>query len=110
ESLAESVELGRTGRDKRCGDVGIGHHPREGQRGCADAPVCRGLSEALHDNDPAGRLERMLAPFGIAKSLRQFGFDANKISDAASQIAALNLKDPRPVSQSDAENLLRAAL
>ncbi|MGZ5896797.1 MAG: maleylacetate reductase [Xanthobacteraceae bacterium] len=73
-----------------------------------DVPVR--LSEALHDNDPAGRLERMLAPFGIAKSLRQFGFDANKISDAASQIAALNLKDPRPVSQSDAENLLRAAL
>jgi maleylacetate reductase len=73
-----------------------------------DAPAR--LSEALRSNDAAGALAKMLASFGIARGLRQLGFDPAKIPDAASQIAALGLKEPRPVSQSDAQDLLTAAL
>jgi maleylacetate reductase len=73
-----------------------------------DAPAR--LAEALKSGDPAASLARMLTTFGLAEGLRALGFDPARIEDAASQIAALGLKDPRPVSRSDAENLLRSAL
>jgi maleylacetate reductase len=76
----------------------------------AGGDIAARLSEVLRSDDPAGTLEKMLASFGIARGLRQLGFDEAKIPDAAAQIAALGLKEPRPVSRSEAENLLRAAL
>jgi alcohol dehydrogenase class IV len=77
---------------------------------CAGGDTPERLAETLQCADPAGALDKMLASFGIARGLRQLGFDETKISDASAQIAALHLKEPRPVSQADAEKLLRDAL
>jgi maleylacetate reductase len=68
------------------------------------------LAEVLRTDDPAAKLENMLKTFGLPRGLRALGFTEGRIADAAAQIAALDLKDPRPVTRADAENLLRAAL
>ena len=48
--------------------------------------------------------------FPIPHRLREVGFDAGKIDDAAAQVAALGIKEPRPVSAEDARGILKAAL
>jgi len=77
---------------------------------CAGGDAPERLAETLQSADPAGALDKMLAAFGIARGLRQLGFDEAKLADASVQIAALHLKEPRPVSQADAEKMLRDAL
>jgi hypothetical protein len=48
--------------------------------------------------------------FPIPQRLRDVGFDAAKLDDAAGQVATLAIKEPRPVSAADAREILRAAL
>jgi maleylacetate reductase len=67
------------------------------------------LAEALRTGDPAAALEGMLHGFGIARRLRDLGFDEAKIPDAAAQIGALKITLPQPVSADDARALLTAA-
>ena len=52
----------------------------------------------------------MVQGFPIPQRLREVGFDAGKIDDAAGQVAALGIRQPRPVSAEDARVILRAAL
>jgi alcohol dehydrogenase class IV len=52
----------------------------------------------------------MVQAFPIPQRLRDVGFDAGKIDDAAAQVAALGIKQPRPVSAEDARAILKAAL
>jgi alcohol dehydrogenase class IV len=51
----------------------------------------------------------MVQGFPIPQRLRDVGFDASKIDDAAAQVAALGIRQPRPVSADDARAILRAA-
>ena len=67
------------------------------------------LAEALHAADPAGALAGMLAGFGIPQRLRDLGFDAARIPDAAAQVGALGIETPRRVTAEDARALLEAA-
>jgi len=76
----------------------------------AAAPEARArLATALRDDDPAGALERMLRGFPIPQRLRDLGFAEAKIADAAAQIAAQQLKEPRMVSGADVRAILSAA-
>jgi len=76
----------------------------------AAAPEARArLATALGDDDPAGALERMLRGFPIPQRLRDVGFAEAKIADAAAQIAAQQLKEPRPASGADVRAILSAA-
>ena len=68
------------------------------------------LADALDSADPAGALAAMVQAFPIPKRLRDIGFDASKIDDAAAQVAALGIKEPRPVSADEARGILQAAL
>ena len=68
------------------------------------------LADALGSGDPAAGLAAMVQGFPIPQRLRDVGFDASKIDDAAAQVAALGIKQPRPVSAEDARAILRAAL
>jgi maleylacetate reductase len=68
------------------------------------------LSEALGAKDPAAVLETMVRTFGIARGLRELGFSEAKLDDAAGQVGALKITQPRPVSVDDARALIRAAL
>jgi maleylacetate reductase len=77
----------------------------------AEAPEAHArLADALGSGDPAEVLARMVQEFPIPHRLREVGFDAGKIDDAAAQVAALAIKAPRPVSAEDARGILRAAL
>jgi maleylacetate reductase len=67
------------------------------------------LAAALGDADPADTLARMVKKFPIPQRLRDVGFKRQKIDDAAAQVAALGIKEPRPVSLDDARALLEAA-
>jgi maleylacetate reductase len=67
------------------------------------------LSAALASIDPAGELAAMVGKFPIPQRLRDIGFDAAKIDDAAAQVAALAITAPRPVSLKDAHRILDAA-
>ncbi|HVY57463.1 MAG TPA: maleylacetate reductase [Xanthobacteraceae bacterium] len=74
------------------------------------APEARArLCEVLGCDDPAGALESMLRGFPIPQRLREIGFTRDKIPDAVAQVAALGIKEPRPVSAEDARALLEAA-
>src|SRR5262249_54742915 len=76
----------------------------------ASAPDARErLADALGTDDPAGALAAMVKGFPIPQRLRDVGFDAAKIDDAAGQVAGLAIKEPRPVSAEDARNILQAA-
>src|SRR5215468_4480629 len=76
----------------------------------AAAPEARArLATALRDDDPAGALERMLRGFPIPQRLRDLGFAEAKIADAAAQIAAQQLKEPRTASGADVRAILSAA-
>jgi maleylacetate reductase len=68
------------------------------------------LSEALGAKDPAAVFETMVRTFGIARGLRELGFSETKLDDAAGQVGALGIREPRPVSVEDARTLIRAAL
>jgi alcohol dehydrogenase class IV len=68
------------------------------------------LAAALGSIDPAGELAAMVRKFPIPQRLRDIGFDAGKIDDAAAQVAALAIAEPRPVSVDDAREILEAAL
>jgi maleylacetate reductase len=68
------------------------------------------LADALDSADPAGALAAMVQAFPIPKRLRDIGFDASKIDDAAAQVAALGIKEPRAVSAEEASAILKAAL
>jgi alcohol dehydrogenase class IV len=48
--------------------------------------------------------------FPIPQGLRDVGFDAGKIDEAAAQVAALAIREPRPVSAEDVKEILRVAL
>lgn len=76
----------------------------------AGGDVRQRLAEALRATDPAAALASMLEKFGIARRLRDLGFDEAKIPDAAEQIGALGITLPRPVTTDDARALLLAAL
>lgn len=67
------------------------------------------LVAALGDDDPAGALERMLRGFPIPQRLRDIGFADAKIADAAAQIAAQHVTEPRPASGADVRAILTAA-
>ena len=68
------------------------------------------LADALGNADPAGALVAMVKGFPIPQRLRDVGFDPAKLDDAAGQVAALAIKEPRPVSAADARVILQAAL
>ena len=68
------------------------------------------LADALGAADPAAALFGMVKKFPIPQRLRDIGFAEAKIGDAAAQVAALGIKDPRPVSEEDARAILQAAL
>ena len=68
------------------------------------------LADALGATDPAEALARMVRGSPIPQRLRDVGFSDVKIADAAGQVAALGIKEPRPVSAEDAKQILRAAL
>jgi maleylacetate reductase len=68
------------------------------------------LADALDSADPAGALAAMVQAFPIPQRLRDIGFETSKIDDAAAQVAALGIKEPRPVSAEDARGILQAAL
>ena len=75
----------------------------------AAAPEARGrLADAL-GGEPAGRLTAMLASFPIPHKLADVGFDRAKIDFVATEMAALSIKVPRPVSAEDVGALLAAA-
>jgi maleylacetate reductase len=67
------------------------------------------LSDALKSDDPAATLERMLRGFPIPQRLGDIGLAREKIDDAAKQVAALGIKDPRAVSAADVRSLLSSA-
>jgi maleylacetate reductase len=76
----------------------------------AGAPEARErLSDALRSDDPAATLERMLQGFPIPQRLGDIGLDRKKIDEAANQVAALGIRDPRPVSAADVRSLLSSA-
>jgi maleylacetate reductase len=77
----------------------------------AAAPDARArLADALGAADPAEALGHMVKGFPIPQGLRDVGFDAGKIDEAAAQVAALAIREPRPVSAEDAKEILRVAL
>jgi alcohol dehydrogenase class IV len=51
----------------------------------------------------------MVQDYPIPQRWREVGFDEAKIDDAARQVAALAIRDPRPVSADDARAILRSA-
>jgi maleylacetate reductase len=120
--LAGTVLTGGTGLHHKLahvlGGYGLPHAethaillPHVARFNLAEAPEAHArLADALGSGDPADALLRMVREFPIPHGLREVGFDADKIDDAASQVAALGIKAPRPVSADDARGILRAAL
>ncbi len=68
------------------------------------------LADALGAADPAEALASMVKGFPISQRLRDVGFSDAKIDDATGQVAALAIKEPRPVSAEDVKAILQAAL
>lgn len=84
--------------------------PRVARFNLAAAPDARKhLAHALGCDDPAAALADLLAGLPIPQRLREVGFDRARIDDVARQVAALGIKDPRPVSAEDAAALLSDA-
>jgi len=75
----------------------------------AGGPERDWLARTLGGGDPAATLDALLRAFPIPHRLREVGFDQAKISDAAAQIAALAITQPRRVTAEDAAALLQAA-
>src|SRR5215831_13211903 len=120
--LAGAVLTGGTGLHHKLahvlGGYGLPHAethaillPHVARFNLAEAPEAHArLADALGSGDPAEALLRMVREFPIPHGLREVGFDAGKIDDAAAQVAALGIKAPRAVSADDARGVLRAAL
>jgi len=120
--LAGAVLTGGTGLHHKLahvlGGYGLPHAethaiilPHVSRFNLAEAPEAHArLADALGSGDPAAELLAMVQGFPIPQRLREVGFDAGKIDDAAGQVAALDIKQPRPVSAEDARVILRAAL
>jgi maleylacetate reductase len=120
--LAGAVLTGGTGLHHKLahvlGGYGLPHAethaiilPHVARFNLAAAPDARArLADALGNDDPAGALAGMVTKFPIPQRLREVGFAETKIDDAAAQVAALGIKEPRPVSAADARDILRAAL
>ncbi len=120
--LAGAVLTGGTGLHHKLahvlGGYGLPHAethaiilPHVARFNLAAAPDARSrLADALGAADPADALGRMVQGFPIPQRLRDVGFSDVKIDDAAGQVAALGIKEPRPVSAEDAKMILRAAL
>jgi maleylacetate reductase len=120
--LAGTVLTGGTGLHHKLahvlGGYGLPHAqthaiilPHVARFNLAAAPDARArLADALGAAEPAQALARMVEGFPIPQRLRDVGFDAGRIDDAAGQVAALAIKEPRPVSAEDAREILRAAL
>ncbi len=120
--LAGSVLVGGTGLHHKLahvlGGYGLPHAethaiilPHVTRFNLAAAPEARArLVDALGHDDPAGALADMVRQFPIPGRLRDVGFDEARIDDAAGQVAALAIKEPRPVSAEDARAILKAAL
>jgi maleylacetate reductase len=75
----------------------------------AGGPERGWLTRTLGGDEPAEMLAALLAGFPIPHRLRDVGFDQAKIPDAAGQIAALAITQPRRVTADDAAALLRSA-
>jgi alcohol dehydrogenase class IV len=76
----------------------------------ANAPEARErLSDALRSDDPAATLERMLRGFPIPQRLGDIGLAREKIEEAANQVSALGIRDPRAVTAADVRSLLSLA-
>jgi maleylacetate reductase len=120
--LAGAVLTGGTGLHHKLahvlGGYGLPHAethaiilPHVASFNLAAAPDARArLADALGNHDPAGALAGMVKKFPIPQRLREVGFTESKIDDAAAQVAALGIKEPRPVSAADTREILRAAL
>jgi maleylacetate reductase len=120
--LAGAVLTGGTGLHHKLahvlGGYGLPHAethaiilPHVARFNLAQAPEAHArLADALGSGDPATELLAMVQGFPIPQRLRDVGFDPAKIDDAAAQVAALGIKQPRPVSADDARVILRAAL
>jgi maleylacetate reductase len=120
--LAGTVLTGGTGLHHKLahvlGGYGLPHAethaiilPHVARFNLAEAPEARArLADALGSGDPAAELAAMVQGFPIPQHLRDVGFDPAKIDDAAAQVAALGIQQPRPVSAEDARAILRAAL
>ena len=120
--LAGAVLTGGTGLHHKLahvlGGYGLPHAethaillPHVARFNLAEAPEAHArLADALGSGDPADALLRMVQEFPIPHRLREVGFDAGKIDDAAAQVAALAIKAPRPVSADDTRGILKAAL
>jgi maleylacetate reductase len=67
------------------------------------------LADALGSNDPAERLQQMLRSFPIPQRLGDLGFELEKIPNAAEQVAALGIKEPRLVLDVDVRAVLAKA-
>ena len=67
------------------------------------------LAEALRASDPADALAAMIAAFPIPQRLRDVGLEEKRIADAATEVAALAIAVPRPVTTDDARAILEAA-
>jgi len=120
--LAGAVLTGGTGLHHKLahvlGGYGLPHAethaillPHVARFNLAEAPDAHArLADALGSGDPADALLRMVQEFPIPQRLRDVGFDAGRIDDAATQVAALGIREPRPVSVEDARGILRTAL
>ena len=120
--LAGAVLTGGTGLHHKLahvlGGYGLPHAethaillPHVARFNLAEAPDAHArLADALGSGDPADALLRMVQEFPIPQRLRDVGFDAGRINDTATQVAALGIREPRPVSVEDARGILRTAL
>lgn len=120
--LAGTVLTGGTGLHHKLahvlGGYGLPHAethaiilPHVARFNLAAALDARGrLADALGAVDPAEALARMVKGFPIPQRLSDVGFLESKIDDAAGQVAALAIKEPRAVWAEDARAILRAAL
>ncbi len=120
--LAGTVLVGGTGLHHKLahvlGGYGLPHAathaiilPHVARFNLAAAPDARArLADALGHDDPAAALAEMVQKFPIPQRLRDVGFAQAKLDDAAGQVAALGIKEPRPVSAEDAKMILKAAL
>ncbi len=120
--LAGTVLTGGTGLHHKLahvlGGYGLPHAethaiilPHVARFNLAEAPEAHAhLADALGSGDPPEALLRMVREFPIPQRLRDVGFAAGRIDDAAAQVAALGIRTPRPVSAEDARGILRAAL
>jgi len=67
------------------------------------------LAAAFGADDPAAALKHLLRDLPVPQRLRDVGFDRARIPDVAREVAALAIKEPRPVTAEQAAALLADA-